>query len=175
MKPTNQQRKWNAVNNAATELYNSGNNAVGSSKAEERVITLMRKELETLREVLRVTELAQLTGEPDRAEFEAPNYAFLMEKRERLFETVKSTENKISALRDELLPGARFTEESQNIYAARDECIGRILRLDGEQYAKARTIQEELKAKIKNINNGRTVNSAYLNGSSGSRMLNTEI
>ncbi|MDR1210524.1 MAG: hypothetical protein LBK41_09490 [Clostridiales bacterium] len=139
----------------------------GLTVDEARALALMKKQLAALREIFRVTELTRITGEADKAELEAPDYSFLIEKRGRMFAAVRSAEERITALLAGIEPGPRFSAEAGRIASERDACARRIIGMDETHLTRAASLKEALLARIRGVKAGASVFMAYGGASGG--------
>ncbi len=133
------------------------------NEIKQEFIELLQKKHDMLSELLRVTKLVDLTGDNDKFQSEADDFVFLMEKREKMLNEITSLNDKILSSRYSSFANSddTFSKEVNETVSKTDELINDIMRLDKLNNVKASAIFNKLKNSIKEINMGKSINTAY--------------
>jgi len=134
---------------------------------ENNAIQLLKKRHDLICELLRVTNLVQLSGDEKTFYDDAEEYTFLMEKREGMFMEIGRMNQELeSSLYHQKNPSGStaFRMEADEIQKSTQELIQQIIYIDKANQEIAETALERLKKSIKGIKEGRNMRVAYQAG-----------
>jgi hypothetical protein len=131
---------------------------------EMNILNNLKKKYDAVSELLRVTKLVTLTGDSDKFEREAEDYAYMIESREMIFKEIRGTDQKLTSGGYRKLKetaGYTFPVEIQTVEKSLQTMIEQLIELDRINNDKARLISARLKNAIKGVNQGKNMNAIY--------------
>lgn len=133
---------------------------------EKNILDGLQKKYSAAKELLRVTQLTELTGGSDQFEKEAEGYIYMIESRENILKEIMDTEQKLTVMgyaRLKKTANYTFPMAIRAVENDLDAVIRQIIALDNIHNEKVNIIFSRLKKTLKGIHLTKNINSAYQN------------
>jgi hypothetical protein len=131
---------------------------------ELNILNGLKKKLNAINELLRVTKLIDLTGDKNKFEKEAEDYIYMIESREAILNEIMDIDRRLVGAGYKKLQQTEsyvFPADIQTVESDIKDCLLKIIALDSYNNKKAKDIRLSLKNAIKGINQKKNINSAY--------------
>jgi hypothetical protein len=131
---------------------------------ETNILGSLNKKLSTVNELLRVTQLAHLTGDNDKFEKEAQDYIYMIESRENLINEINELDQRLASAGYTKLKqseGYVFPMQIKTVEDDIKDVLKQLIELDKTNNQKANVIFAKLKNAIKGVNLSRNISTAY--------------